>query len=196
MQSGTGTSTRDSLVETAKELLWRDGFEAMSPRKVLQESGAGQGSLYHHFSGKKDLALEALTLVCDEMIAETDRLLAGDAPPLDRLQRYLCKDRKGLKGCRLGRLANETAFQDKELRQPLARYFRHVRRRLVACLSEAIDGGALSSNCDPSWLADTIMSTIQGGYALNRATNNSKTVKHATLGLWSLIESQIRQHKP
>jgi len=131
-------STKTNLIETAKVLLWRDGYEAMSPRKVLQQSGAGQGSLYHHFSGKKDLACEALDAVSRSMIAETDMLFDADEPPLTRLHRYLCKDRKGLRGCRLGRLSNETAFRDKDLRQPLAKYFKHARRRPVGCIVEAV----------------------------------------------------------
>ncbi len=49
-------STREHLVAAAKGLLWERGYAAMSPRAVLRASGAGQGSLYHHFAGKADLA--------------------------------------------------------------------------------------------------------------------------------------------
>lgn len=178
------------MIETAKVLLWRDGYEAMSPSKVLRESGAGQGSLYHHFSGKKDLACEALDVVSREMIIEIDILFDVDEPPLTRLRRYICKDRKGLRGCKLGRLSNETAFQDIELRKPLTQYFKHVKRRLVGCIAEAIEKGDLVSDADSDLLAETILSTIQGGYILSRACNDTKAIKRATQGLWSLIVAQ------
>ncbi len=186
------TSTRDTLIKTARALLWRNGFEAMSPRKVLQESGVGQGSLYHHFSGKKDLALSALDAVSTDMSAEVDAIFDASEPPLSRLHRYLCKDRKGLPGCRLGRLSNETAFQDKDLRKPLSRYFRHLRKRLVSCLAEAVENGDLKPDCDPALLADTLISTIQGGYVLSRSDNDTNAINRATQGLWSLIETQIK----
>lgn len=188
-------STKTNLIETAKALLWRDGYEAMSPGKILQESGAGQGSLYHHFSGKKDLACEALDAVSRSMMAEIDTLFDADAPPLTRLHRYLCKDRKGLRGCKLGRLSNETAFQDKDLRKPLARYFKHLKNRLDDCIAEAVDQGDLQSTTDPDLLADTIVSTIQGGYVLSRSCNDTKAITRATQGLWALINAQSNPAK-
>ena len=45
-------SKREALVDTAKKLLWVRGDPAMSPRDVQSASGAGQGSMYRHFSGK------------------------------------------------------------------------------------------------------------------------------------------------
>ncbi len=48
----TGESKRTALIEATKALLWERGYEATSPRDMLHRSGAGQGSLYHHFSGK------------------------------------------------------------------------------------------------------------------------------------------------
>lgn len=185
-------TTRDTLIETAKVLLWRDGYESMSPRKVLQESGAGQGSLYHHFSGKKDLAVEALDSVCRDMIAEIDSLFDADEPPLEQLHRYLCKERKGLKGCKLGRLSNETSFRDKDLRKPLAQYFRHLKRRLVGCLEQSIERGDFQTAIQPDQLADTIVSTVQGGYVLSRSTNDTKAIMRSTRALWSLISAQTK----
>ena len=49
-------SKRDKLIEATKSLLWEVGYESMSPKTILKRSGAGQGSLYHHFEGKKDNA--------------------------------------------------------------------------------------------------------------------------------------------
>ena len=58
---------KGELVKAAKKLMWERGYEAVSPRDLLDESGAGQGSLYHHFKGKMDLASVALGEVSDEM---------------------------------------------------------------------------------------------------------------------------------
>src|SRR4051812_44423200 len=50
-------STSDRLVETTRELLWERGYVGTSPKAIQQRSGVGQGSMYHHFGGKPDLAL-------------------------------------------------------------------------------------------------------------------------------------------
>src|SRR5579871_2929263 len=51
---GTIMTTRDRLVESAQALLWERGYVAMSPKAVQERSGAGQGSMYHHFKGKAE----------------------------------------------------------------------------------------------------------------------------------------------
>ena len=66
-------SKREAIVQAAKDLMWEEGYEAMSPRDVLQRSGAGQGSLYHHFRGKRDLAAQALWELNAELRAVADR---------------------------------------------------------------------------------------------------------------------------
>ena len=53
-------TTRDRLIQSAQELLWERGFVGMSPKTIQARSGAGQGSMYHHFKGKADLAAAAI----------------------------------------------------------------------------------------------------------------------------------------
>src|SRR3954468_17749100 len=51
-------STPERLIESTRELLWERGYVGTSPKAILERSGAGQGSMYHHFKGgKPDLAL-------------------------------------------------------------------------------------------------------------------------------------------
>src|SRR6476620_565888 len=80
---------KGGLVKAAKKLMWERGYEAVSPRDLLEESGAGQGSLYHHFTGKLDLAAVALGEVSDEMCALARETVGTDGSGLDRVIRYL-----------------------------------------------------------------------------------------------------------
>jgi AcrR family transcriptional regulator len=79
---------KGELVKAAKKLMWERGYEATSPRDLLEESGAGQGSLYHHFKGKMDLASVALGAVSDAM-CEVARETVGTEQAFDRLPGYL-----------------------------------------------------------------------------------------------------------
>ena len=96
---------KGELVKASKKLMWERGYEATSPRDLLEESGAGQGSLYHHFKGKMDLASVALGEVSDEMCELARETVGTDGTALDRVFRYLDVSRDGLKGCRMGRFA-------------------------------------------------------------------------------------------
>jgi AcrR family transcriptional regulator len=53
-------NSRQNLIQSAQELLWERGYVGMSPKAIQERSGAGQGSMYHHFKGKGDLAAEAI----------------------------------------------------------------------------------------------------------------------------------------
>jgi len=137
-------STREHLVTAAKALLWERGYAAMSPRDVLRTSGAGQGSLYHHFAGKADLAATAVRACEAEMRAEADAVLRAEKPPLARARDYLTQPRAGLRGCRLGRLVHDPEVVARDaLREPVAAYFAYVEDELAAVLSEAQRDGAL-----------------------------------------------------
>ncbi len=75
---GPGRPAYDSkqkLVSAMCALLAERGFEATSPTMVLQRSGIGHGSLYHHYRGKEDLALDAIS----HMRGHTTAFLEGQA---------------------------------------------------------------------------------------------------------------------
>src|SRR2546423_6861955 len=121
-------SNRDAIVQAAKDLLWEEGYEAMSPRHVIERSGAGQGSLYHHFKGKRDLAGQALLEVSAELRAIADRVFNHqERPPLQRVGRFLdALSRDPLKGCRAGRLAVDSSIEDDAIRAPVAARFEYA----------------------------------------------------------------------
>jgi len=187
-------SSRERLLEATKRLLWERGFEATSPRAVMTESGVGQGSLYHHFPTKKDLAHAALEDVSAELTATARRLLIEqDAPPLERLRAWLTAPRNGLKGCRLGRLANERSVFEAELHGPIAAYFRALQGYVTATVTEAIEAGTLPRDLDPEVVAAALIATIQGGYVVSRALDDEQAITRATQGAMEFLDSLARR---
>jgi AcrR family transcriptional regulator len=188
-------SKREDLVAATKSLLWELGYEAMSPKKIMRESGAGQGSLYHHFTGKMDLAVAALIEIEMEMHGEFDRIFCADKSPLERLLDYLKVKRFGLKGCRLGRLASESSIVEEALRDPLARYFRHIEKVITETLVEAVALGELDKSVEPKPLAVAIVATIQGGFILSRLHNNPRYIRLATEGAAAMLEAHTKNRR-
>lgn len=69
---GPGRPAYDSkqkLVAAASALLAERGYEATSPKMILDRAGIGQGSLYHHYEGKEALALDAISHLRDRSLA-------------------------------------------------------------------------------------------------------------------------------
>ncbi|MBP0458070.1 TetR family transcriptional regulator [Streptomyces montanisoli] len=46
-------SKKDALTQAMSELLWERGYTGTSPAMVLEHAHAGQGSMCHHFSGRR-----------------------------------------------------------------------------------------------------------------------------------------------
>lgn len=188
--------TRQAILDAAKNLLWKQGYESMSPRDVMDASGAGQGSLYHHFRSKKHLAAAALDDIEEELTENARQAFASGKPPLARIKAYLLKARDGIEGCRLGRLANERAvLDDGELRSRLDRYFRTVTGLLVEALAEARKDGDLPKRFNVEDVAALLLASVQGGFVLSRATKDAAAVTRATRGAWALLNSLAADSK-
>jgi AcrR family transcriptional regulator len=187
-------SKREAIVQAAKDLIWEEGYEAMSPRDVMERSGAGQGSLYHHFKGKRDLAGQALSEVNIELRAIADGVFSHyERPPLERLRRFLnALSRDPLKGCRVGRLAVESSIEDEAIRAPVADWLEYAEAKVKEALEEAQASGQVREGVDAGDLALTITALLQGGYLVARAHHDPAAMHRALAGGMALLESSTK----
>lgn len=182
-------NARDQLTDAMAELLWERGYAATSPREVLARAGVGQGSMYHHFSGKHELAVEALSAVTGELTAKSS-LLEGEGSPLERMKRYLALDRPGTRGCRVGRMTQDPqVVADAELIAVVADAFDTMLDRWEAAIAAAIAAGELPTSIVPGELARTLAAVIQGGYVLARAKGEQGPMDAAIRGAICLLDA-------
>jgi Transcriptional regulator len=171
------------------ELMWERGYAATSPRDVRQRAGVGQGSMYHHFPSKRDLAIAALERnVADLLPAASD--LDGPGDPMSRIEAYLMRPRDALKGCKVGRMTQDPQVrEDPALLAPVTRAFAQVHVLWVKVLREAIAAGQLRADLDPERLAHTLMAVIQGGYVLAIAQQDPGPFDDARAGALDLLRA-------
>lgn len=182
----------DDLIEATKTLLWEKGYDATSPRAIQQLSNAGQGSFYHHFKSKKDLAAAAMETVVDERIAEFDQLFGDSGPVIERIEHFLRAPREELKGCRIGRMVWDSAIGEDDLRRPIERYFRHIESRLVAALEQALATGETEAILPPEHIAAVVLASIQGALTLGRAMQDSHWYARTIQGAVSFIHRVLK----
>ena len=183
------TTKREYLIEAAKDLLWERGYEAMSPKAVLKLSGAGQGSLYHHFEGKRDLAATALSEVGAQLRQKIDTLLDSKLPAIKRLEAYLDTPREALKGCRFGRLSSEQTITDPVINPIVRDFFSYYEDRLAATVREAQKAGDLPKTLKPKDTAMMLGAIVQGGYVLSRVHQDATPFKQAVRGAKSTLRA-------
>jgi TetR/AcrR family transcriptional repressor of nem operon len=189
--------SRERLIETMSELMWKRGYAATSPREVRERSGIGQGSMYHHFPSKRDLALAALERNCADLLPASEALLTADGDSLEKLTGYLSQPKDALKGCKVGRMTQDPLVAaDPGLLAPVADAFDRVHQALVRVLRPAIEAGELSAELDPDRLAYLLTATIQGGYVLAIAQQDRRPFDEARAGALDLLRAAAPRATP
>jgi TetR/AcrR family transcriptional regulator, transcriptional repressor for nem operon len=178
------------LVESTQELLWERGYVGTSPRAIQRRAGAGQGSMYHHFSGKADLALAAIQRSAEQLQADADASLSGFGSVLERIAAYLRREPDVLRGCRLGRLAQDPdVIASPKLREPLARTFDWLQGRLAGVIAQGQQSGEIAPELDPTATAATLVAVLEGGYVLARAEGSVAPFERAVDGALALLRN-------
>lgn len=181
-------STPDRLIEATQELLWERGYVGTSPKAIQQRADAGQGSMYHHFSGKPELALAAIRRTSAEMRETAGRTFDSPGSAYERISRYLLRERDVLRGCPVGRLTMDPdVIVSDELRSPVDETIGWLRGRLAEIVQEGLDRGEFTHSLVPDDIAATIVATVQGGYVLARASGSTDAFDAAVRGLLTLL---------
>ncbi|MEV4172577.1 TetR/AcrR family transcriptional regulator [Nonomuraea sp. NPDC049709] len=180
--------TRERLIQSTRELLWERGYTGTSPKAIQERSGAGQGSMYHHFHGKPDLALAAIGRSAEELRDRAEAAFAGPGTVVERVAAYLRRERDALKGCPVGRLTQDHAVMaDPDLRRPIEETFAWLTDRLAGLLARGRASGELDAGLDPVATATALVAVLQGGYVLARAAGSADVYAQAVEGALGLL---------
>ncbi|WP_153815130.1 TetR/AcrR family transcriptional regulator [Streptomyces sp. SUK 48] len=181
-------STSERLIESTRDLLWERGYVGTSPKAILERAGAGQGSMYHHFKGKPDLALAAIRRTAEQLRATAERSLDGPGTPYERIEAYLRREREVLRGCPVGRLTMDPdVIASDELRAPVQETLTAIRERLAGIVEEGKRQGQFAPELDAGRTGAAILATVQGGYVLARAAGSPAPFDAAVDGLLALL---------
>ncbi|WP_369634948.1 TetR/AcrR family transcriptional regulator [Nocardia sp. JMUB6875] len=186
-------SSRESLIESTRALLWERGYVGTSPKAIQQRAGAGQGSMYHHFSGKEELALAAIQRSAELLRQAAEEQLSTEATAYARIEAFLRRERDVLRGCPIGRLTQDPdVMATPALRAPVEETFAWLRGRLTAVLREGLERGEFPGTLDPATTALTIVAVMQGAYVLARADDSPQRFDEAVTGILGLLAAHSR----
>jgi len=186
--------TRERLINATQELLWERGYAAASPKEILNRAEAGQGSMYHHFAGKQQLAVAALEESAAAMRADVDSLLNGEGTAPERVVAYLERQRDSLRGCRMGRMTYDPeVLATPELLSPVSETLSWVVDAIASVISQGLDQQEFPASTDAHQLASMVVATVQGGYVLARAKQKPEEFDAAVNGAAVLLRAWSQQ---
>lgn len=180
---------REKLLSAARELFWDNGFESTSPHDLYAFSGVGQGSFYHHFTGKLDLLHAVLEDIASSEITVLEDITSTDPSPLNRLYKYLLLKRDGRRGCKIGRFVYESSIEKPEVHEPIRRYFVTVEQFIKNNVLAAQEQGALSNMLDATVIAHLLLSSVQGGFIFARAHGTPSCLDDSLSASKQLLDS-------
>ena len=154
---GRTSAARQSLVDSAGELIFERGYAAVGVAEICARAGVLKGSFYHFFPSKQALTVAAIDdYWARQRTCWAELLGDGGRRPLDRLRAVFAanvaaqtadkRDRGVVRGCLLGNLALELSASDPVVRARLDEVFAEQ----VAMVHDTLTAAAAEGSIDPA----------------------------------------------
>jgi AcrR family transcriptional regulator len=152
---------RERILQTARELFYRGGINAVSMDAIAAAAGTNKMTLYRHFSSKDELAAACLSQLAEEGEALWDTARSMHPGDPDAQLRFLLRQvsefaaESSGRGCALANAAVELAGRKHPARKVVETHKRRQRERLVALVREA-------GYARPERVADELFLLVEG----------------------------------
>jgi TetR/AcrR family transcriptional regulator, transcriptional repressor for nem operon len=173
--TGSTHDTRQTLLDTAREIMARKGFRAVGLNEVLAQAKVPKGSFYHYFQSKNAFGQAIMEDYFVSYLANMDRILGDDAKDAaTRLTGFFESWRKlqatdeFTAGCLVITLGPEAANFSDEMRNEIKAGIDEILNRLERIIAEGIKDESMMS-LDPRasaemlyemWVGASIMAKI------------------------------------
>jgi TetR/AcrR family transcriptional repressor of nem operon len=189
--------TRSFIVERSAGLFNKKGYSGTSMADVQVATGLSRGGLYGCFENKEMIALAVfdynLSKICDIISTETknarsfhDRLLA-----FANVYKMIGNNSIFIGGSPLLNTASEADDTDGLLRDRVSKALIKKEKGIAAIIESGISAGEFKKTVNPTALAHTMISFLEGGLMIARATNDFKKLDEMVSTMDNMI-FQIR----
>ena len=189
-------ATRERLIATVLDLLWRSSYHATGVDQICKASGVKKGSFYHFFASKEELAVAALESKWAEHKPRMDEIFSPTVAPLARLRRYLAwgiaeQERARAQcgfvcGCPLFTLGAEVGTQQPALRAKIDEHLSLQLRYLESAIRDAHAAGEISAP-DAGRKARIALAYIEGLLTRARIMNDLRPLSECEAGVMEIL---------
>ena len=183
----TSTDTKQKLIDTALELIWRSSYGSVSVDDICKKAEVKKGSFYHFFPSKVDLALAAMEETTRMSKTTLDAVFSAGNNPVERFERYAdflleFQEEAAAKygqvcGCPCTSLGSEMAGQEESIRAKFEEITRLKERYFENALRDMVADGLVPESTDVKVKAKEIYAYILGQLTVARIMNDLGPVK-------------------
>ena len=191
-------SSRQRAVDATLLLLRTQGLTATGLSRIVKDSKAPRGSIYHHFpGGKEELVVEALRTAGAAVAAKIGAALAGHPYAAVALRHYAQDYAEDIRqsgyerGCPVGNAAMDAAATSSTIRTVCDEIFAGWEARIAERLRHE---GVARHEADA--LAELVLSALEGAVILCRARRSTTPLERVADRMGAIIDSAARQPNP
>lgn len=172
--------TRKKLLDAARDLMRLNGYAATSVTDVCRRAGVTNGSFFHFFPDKEELARAAVSrFIARELEGAARSAFRKDPVPLNRLLGWIDAavavfENPGLpKSCLLGTLTQELAPGHRRFQSLFDELFARWSAAFAEDAAAALAARSPRPRVTAEELADLYLAVIQGSIILVKARGNA-----------------------
>ncbi|MBE3013973.1 TetR/AcrR family transcriptional regulator [Microbispora sp. NEAU-D428] len=178
-----GQATRARILEHAAELIYTKGVHGTNNEQLRRAAGVSGSQLNHYFPTKESLVLAVIAWQAERVLTfhRGERFACFDN--LDAFRAwadfYVRYERAYQEGCSLGSLASEIIKTDLDVHDELASAFDQWRDIFRDGIERMQRLGRISTEADPTQLANLLLAAFQGGMLLAQVARDIAPLKDA-----------------
>lgn len=194
-----GAETREKLLDTAIELIWRSSYDGVGVNEICKRAGTTKGGFYHHFESKADLFYAASEHYWSGMQQELNAIYAPSYTPLEQLDNLynLVIDKQGrdqyddnpVAGCPFFTSGSQCSVGEEKVRQAAEEMTENAVKYNIALVRGLKGDGVLNGDPNPEALGRMLHQYIQGLLTYGRIYRDLEVVKQDLReGLWRILD--------
>lgn len=185
-----GRSSKEALLAAGRVVFGRDGYAAARVSDIAGEAGLSNGAFYWYYRDKRELLVEQLTRLLDQLLEQARAPWKAERPSesvrltTDRYLRFYQANAD------LFRVLHETMQTDPEVESMQADTRRQFHERIVRMITRGIERGRVRPTLDPE-LGAALLGGMTEHYAYTRYVlgrypdRDIGEVSAALAGLWA-----------
>lgn len=199
----TTKTTKERLIETAVELIWRSSYGSVSVDEICKTADVKKGSFYHYFPSKVDLAVAAMEQYYIESKPMFDDIFSASKTPIERFEKLvdviLIKQQEIAKkyghvcGCPFASLGSEMAGQEEIIRESIQNTMGKYKQKYYEnTIRDMVEIGMLPEDTDVVTKSREVYSYLLGEVMLARIQNDLTPLKSSLKnGLFGILGLQM-----
>ncbi len=182
-----GADTREKLLDTAIDLIWRSSYDGVGVNEICKRAGTTKGGFYHHFETKADLFYAASEHYWEGKQRELNDIFSPTYTPLEQMENLINMivekqdvdqyDDNPVAGCPFFTSGSQCSSDEEKVRLAAVKMSDNAVMYNVGLVHALKGSGVLNGDANPEVLGRMLQQFIQGVLIYGRVHRDLDVVK-------------------